>query len=439
MSFFLRLNLSLILCAGVHGVPQVSWLPCSFRDENKTQLVHREALLQFGQKGDAPVNPHRITFLVTGSKLDLMRYLEGVEAEQVECEIYRFSTPGIQVRWPVKGDHEYSRWFTCTLKHTGGLFKVTGLLRHPTDQPPSGRPDYHSWTEIKDTDILTTTVALVTETRTPSVSARLSSKQKLHCQFAVDHKAPHVTVEWQWHQHGRRDKLFSYNSRTGQTQGSGVSLKNLAHGDASLTIPRTNMSHEGKYFCSVSVNPLLVKMEINLHIEEAPRVSLNVGPALSLQEGEEQKISCVVEGYYPLDVETIWYSEKLSASGQKGGVSHSKVSYSVQRTGHIQNKDDTYKLTASFYLTASLRDTGREFTCSVSHQSLREPIIKGFTLTVTEPSFWVVYLAVDLFLVFLVYKMLPYLIRRGKRKSMQKLYRAALKQTNMKEEESLLH
>lgn len=64
--------------AGVQGVPQLTWLPCQFieervsvRGENEkhTDLVHRDAMLQFGQKGDAPVNPRSITFLVTGKKL----------------------------------------------------------------------------------------------------------------------------------------------------------------------------------------------------------------------------------------------------------------------------------------------------------------------------------------------------------------------------------
>lgn len=61
-------------------------MPCTFTDENvviglervgmntgvqntetvQTELIHREAMLQFGQKGDTPVNPHAITFLVTG-------------------------------------------------------------------------------------------------------------------------------------------------------------------------------------------------------------------------------------------------------------------------------------------------------------------------------------------------------------------------------------
>ena len=94
---------------------------------------------------------------VVGSKLDMRRYVEGVEADQLECEIRRYSTAGIHVRWPVKGTSEYNRWFTCTLKHTKGLFTVTSFLRHPSDQPPSGQQDYRSWSTISDTEILITT------------------------------------------------------------------------------------------------------------------------------------------------------------------------------------------------------------------------------------------------------------------------------------------
>lgn len=33
------------------------------------EFISREAILQFGKPGDAPVNPHAITFLVTGKTL----------------------------------------------------------------------------------------------------------------------------------------------------------------------------------------------------------------------------------------------------------------------------------------------------------------------------------------------------------------------------------
>lgn len=66
----------------VSSVQQIPWLSCQFTDERvslnneghiETQLIHREAMVQFGQKGDAPVNPHAITFLITGKLLSKTR------------------------------------------------------------------------------------------------------------------------------------------------------------------------------------------------------------------------------------------------------------------------------------------------------------------------------------------------------------------------------
>ncbi|KAM7399774.1 hypothetical protein PAMP_019019 [Pampus punctatissimus] len=136
---------------------------------------------------------------------------------------------------------------------------------------------------------------MVIKTESPSVKAGLGSQQKLHCQFSLDHKGPDVTMEWYWQHQGERTRLFSHNSRSRQTQGTGVGLKSLAGGDASYTLPFTKMSSEGTYVCSVSVMPLFASLDISLHIEEPPRVSLNVGSTLSLQEGAEQKVVCDAE------------------------------------------------------------------------------------------------------------------------------------------------
>lgn len=57
---------------------QTLWLPCKFADEREVkksdggseiEFVSREAVLQFGKEGDAPVISHAITFLVTGKAL----------------------------------------------------------------------------------------------------------------------------------------------------------------------------------------------------------------------------------------------------------------------------------------------------------------------------------------------------------------------------------
>lgn len=68
---------------------QGSWFPCTFSDERQykksdgtleIEYISRESMLQFGKKGDAPVNPDAITFLVTGKKLSI---------EELQMEISR--------------------------------------------------------------------------------------------------------------------------------------------------------------------------------------------------------------------------------------------------------------------------------------------------------------------------------------------------------------
>ncbi|XP_062274956.1 tapasin-related protein-like isoform X2 [Scomber scombrus] len=424
MGLILRILIYLYLYAGMQCVHQISWLRCQFIDEHVsvnseghtvTELRHREAKLQFGQKEDTPINPNAITFLVIGSKLEMRRYLEGVEADQLKCEIRRYSTAGIHVRWPVKGTKEYNRWFTCTLKHIKGLFTVTSFLRHPSDQPPSGRPDYHSWSPISNTEMLITTVTMVMITQSPSVKVELRSQTKLHCQFFLDHKAPNVTVEWHWQHHGTRTQLFKHNSRSGQSQGTGVRLTSLIEGDASYTLLSSEMGSEGTYVCSVSVMPLSASLDIKLYVKEHPQVSLNIGPTLSLQEGSVKKVVCAAERFYPLDVEITWYQHDPAVSGQRPPPA--KVLQEL--SSHKSNPDKTFSSSAYFYLEALVGVSGRLFTCSVSHESLNEPIRKSFTLHVKEPinwRFYVVFIMVVLLLLYLGMKLVYWSLDIRRRK-----------------------
>lgn len=107
--------------------------------------------------------------------------------------------------------------------------------------------------------------AMMMKTQTPLVTSSLGGQKKLQCQFAVDHKGPNLKLEW--HKRGERVTLFSYTSRTGQTEGRGVDLKGLAGGDASYNLAFTKISNKGMYVCSVSVAPLSATLDIDLHIE----------------------------------------------------------------------------------------------------------------------------------------------------------------------------
>ncbi|CAN9511128.1 unnamed protein product [Ophioblennius macclurei] len=432
MALILQMLVCACLCAGLHCVPQISWLSCQFTDEQvflkeftETELLHRQVILQFGQQGDPPVNPHAITFLLTVSKLDVRQYLKGTEADQLDCDLKRYSTEGIHVRWPVLGAHGYNYWFSCTIRHISGLFTITSFLRQASDQPPPGQQDYRSWPEIPDGEILTTTVAMVIMTKTPMVKATLGSEQKLHCHFDVDHKAANFTAKWHWQNRGARKMLFNHKSRSGQTEGSGVHTKTLSRGEASYNLPFTKINSEGTFVCSVSVMPIFASVEINLRIEEPPRVLLNVEPSLSLDEGDERKLVCEAHGYFPLDVDIVWYEQDPAALGQRVGAPLPKKLQNILLSSHRHNQDGTYSMSAFFYLEASLRDSGKQFTCSVSHVSLRVPIKKYFILTVKESVSWLFIIPVGftvLTLSFVLLVMLCYLYTARKKSAGKKPY-----------------
>ncbi|KAM6959290.1 tapasin-related protein [Aplochiton taeniatus] len=397
MGFILQILVYLCLFTD-RSFEQVAWLSCTFTDEHsrvndenhtETKFFPRTAVLQLGRAGDHPIHP-TITFLLTASKVGLWRYVEEAGADQLQCEVKRYSTEGIQVRWPGQGGTEFDRWFTCTLKHTEGLFVVTGFLRHTPIAPPPVQEDYRSQMTIGDTDTITTSAAMVLVTRSPSVRPGLLSEQKLDCHYTVDHKGANVDVEWRLQRRGERTVLFSYDSSTGKYQGKGVGLKALVgEGDASLHLPAVKMSSEGVYMCSVSTPPLQASQDVTLQLVESPRVSLNVDSSVSMAMGSDQKVLCEAAGYYPLDVEMEWIRTAPGGSTEyRPGAPLPERVQNILFSSHRHNQDGTYSVSAFFYLQGALQDSGYQFTCRVSHTSLRMPIRKTFTLTVYEPSSW---------------------------------------------------
>lgn len=84
------------------------------------------------------------------SKVDMRHYVEG-DKNSLECEIKRYDTKRIVIRWPGLGAQEHDVWFTCILRHSEGLFHLTTFLRHtPAQEGFQGR------IEIGDRELLTT-------------------------------------------------------------------------------------------------------------------------------------------------------------------------------------------------------------------------------------------------------------------------------------------
>ncbi|KAI7800644.1 hypothetical protein IRJ41_008339 [Triplophysa rosa] len=403
MIWGLGLLILALLCLGVNGsqsVDDLQWLPCQFVDEKvhvneeghiETQYIHREAVIQFGIDGDRPLYP-TITFLITASKVDMRRYLEGGE-DSLNCEIRRHNTGGIVMRWPAMGAQEHDVWFSCTLRHTKGAFIITTFLRHTPSAPVGGQADSLQRLIVNDKDLLTTSAGMIILTQTPSAEVGFLKEPTLHCQFAVDHKQANVTVEWRLQRHGERSKLFSYSSRTGRSEGTGVSIKAIGAGNASFKLPPTRKTSEGTYICSVLIPPLYGSDDILVSLSEQPRVSLNVGSPFSLTLGEDKKVVCDAEGYYPLDVNMEWLREPVG--GSPTPVFLKNVLYSSHRV----HQDGTYSLSAFFLLQPGLEDSGYKYTCRVSHKSLLTPIRKSFILSVTEPDSTLWYITVFGFII----------------------------------------
>lgn len=116
-------------------------------------------------------------------------------------------------------------------------------------------------------------------------------------------------------------------------------------------------------------------------------MTLNVEKTLQLTVGQEQRVTCEAGGYYPLDVDVVWHKQDPAASGQRVGAQLPTVLSNTLLSSHKHNADMTYAVTSFFYLTASVSDSGKQFTCIVSHQSLRVPIRKSFTLNVVGKKY----------------------------------------------------
>ncbi|XP_041952243.1 tapasin-related protein-like [Alosa sapidissima] len=379
------------------SIHEARWLPCHFIDEyaeifeKQGKTKFRDARLQFGQPGDSPVHSELITFLVTASKVDMRRYIKG-GLDTLQCEVRRHYSGGTPVRWPKLGAQEHDNWFTCTLHHTEGLFVITSVLRQSSNVRNVMQPGLQHWIQqwvpVADKDIISTTAVMLMFTNTPTVVVGLMKEQTLNCEFAVDHKAAHLTVEWHLQRKGNRSKLFSYSSHTGQSEGSGVSVKAIAKGDASLKIPFTNITSEGTYVCSVHVPPISGSHYIQLNIKELPRLSLNVNSQVSLSVGELLRVDCEATNYYPHDVHMEWLKESLTPGASR----MPEVLNNTTFSSHHRKQNYTYSHIVSYLLKPTLQDSGYRYSCRLSHHALQMHIQKSFTLSVTDKDSYLWYI-----------------------------------------------
>lgn len=76
--------------------------------------------------------------------------------DSLECEIQRYNTKGIVMRWPGLGAQEHDVWFTCILRHSEGLFHLATFLRHTP-----AKEGFQGTIEIGDRELLTTSGSIM--------------------------------------------------------------------------------------------------------------------------------------------------------------------------------------------------------------------------------------------------------------------------------------
>ncbi|XP_066455720.1 tapasin-related protein-like isoform X2 [Eleutherodactylus coqui] len=311
-------------------------------------------------------------FIFKDSPVDVRPFLK-VDLEDVKCELTPYFTANTQILWPgiTNTDNALGSWYTYTLKHKGGKFHTTTLFTKLSGA-----------TEKKKDGKYPVLATLMLSTRTPYVYARLMDSVLLDCAFTVDHRAD-VSVTWSHRdRRSQQTNILSYNGITKKLiynwKGVYMQVEELQNGNASLLVSNLAIQKsEGFYVCTVSVASLFIDQRIHLQIRESPKVSLNVDSVIALEEGNEKKFVCDVSNYYPLEVNIEWLRELPNT-----GLLPTLIS-TVLYSSHRYNSNGTYSLSAFFLYEASLKDNGFTFTCRVEHESLKYPVRKSVTLTVS--------------------------------------------------------
>lgn len=88
---------------------------------------------------------------------------------------------------------------------------------------------------------------------------------------------------------------------------------------------------------------------------------------VSFENDETITLSCIIAGYYPLDVSVSWT--------QRSPEHEAEIRLSDTRfSSHRQSQDGTYSITSYLSLSSTTAQAPATYTCHVSHVALEEPI-----------------------------------------------------------------
>ncbi|XP_041124394.1 tapasin-related protein isoform X2 [Polyodon spathula] len=363
----------------------------------KVSVPEHETLDSYTEYQPPPFDPEALIFEVEVTSASIPGAESLLHADcneqEVTCEISQY--------YP---QHEVpeAAWFICSLQVEGGGVSATMVMR---TQPITGEVGVEPHKQKKldlplsDSGTIQLAAQFSVFTSMPSVSTALGGAVLLDCGFTGEQHTQEVQVEWrvQHKGNGRRVLHFRGDTNEGVSDRPGAQIDSarlVAHRNASLLLPGFQVADEGTYICIVTAGPYQAQQVIQVQVQEPPSVNL-VPEALQLQEGVTERLSCEINRYYPLDVQVVWtQSPSSSPHSSPSPFSSSSSSSSpppshlphIYFSSHRQHSDGTYSLSAYVLVNPSSCDAGTNFTCSVSHPSLSEPLTASLTVTLPEES-----------------------------------------------------
>eukprot|EP00062_Callorhinchus_milii_P003614 gi/632941122/ref/XP_007885695.1/ PREDICTED: uncharacterized protein DDB_G0290685-like isoform X5 [Callorhinchus milii] len=211
------------------------------------------------------------------------------------------------------------------------------------------------------------------------MKGQVNETVKLECKVS-GYSSPQLqlkTVGVQWIFTSTRKEVYSYigGKASASRNGATISEDNLRTGDASLYLPNIQIEDEGDYTCVVIVTPEKVEKTSTLQVSARPNVILFPQPFTALL-GSTTFVKCSATGFYPQELEIIWYK-----------ISHEKmenISTKSYNKGLIENNDKMFSISSLMPIQPTLDDTGSRYRCVVKHRSLPENHMVEAKLIVQE-------------------------------------------------------
>nr|XP_005016799.3 tapasin-related protein isoform X2 [Anas platyrhynchos] len=302
--------------------------------------------------------------------------------EEMSCELSLYSS-----RRDSEGPCRAS-WFMATLQLSGGI-SIALVLRGPCSSgqeeeghdavlhPKLGIP-------VSKEGTLLTTVEFQSSSSNTSMRTRLGGSVTLDCRFALAPSSTLSSLEWRRQHRGRGQSIYQYQvGSTGPATQPKVHVdvaQLLGSGDASLSLQGATVADEGMYICMVSTAQHQAQHNIQLLVAEPPRVRV-LPSVVSFESDETITLSCIIAGYYPLDVSVSWT--------QRSPENEAEIRLSDMRfSSHRQSQDGTYSITSYLSLSSATAQAPATYTCHVSHMALEEPISVSAHLKAPEHKGW---------------------------------------------------